>query len=149
MTEEIKDPEGLLKAYNKAKEDLVALRAELAEVAKAKDALDAEREQISGAVEKWKKTALDAKALASLQEQGIKDPERILKYVKLDGVDLDDEGNVTGLDDNLKTVKSDFPELFDVKRRAARTSVDIHADRPAEKPKTGTEAQVERLFANK
>lgn len=140
MPEEIKDPEGLLKAYNKAKEDLVNLRAELKVLQDEREALSEE------AVDKWKHMAIKSQALAELQAQGIKNPERILKYMDFDGVEIDDDDKVSGLEDKLESVKTDFPELFDPKKRAGRESADIHEQKPAKKDLSPTEQQVAALF---
>lgn len=143
---EVKDPEGLLKAYNKAKADLVELRTQITALEASKKELEDARVALDENLNAWKTSTVELKALEELTKQGIKNPERILKYIQLDGVDLDENKKITGLDDKIKTVKTDFPELFDVKARAARTSVDIHADKPVEKALTGTEAQMERLM---
>lgn len=141
--EDINDPEAFLRAYRKMKEDLKALRAENKELATQVESTD------ESAVNKWKERAVKAEAKANLEGQGIKNADRILKYVSLDGVDFDEEGNLSGLDDKLDTIKADFPELFDVKRRAGRNSADIHADTKVDTQKSATESQVDRLFANK
>lgn len=141
--EDIRDPEAFLKAYKKMKEDLVTLRSENKELKTQVDSTDEE------AVNKWKERAVKAEAKNSLNGQGIKDADRILKYVSLDGVDFDEEGNLSGLDDKLEGIKTDFPELFDVKKRAGRNNADIHADSKVETPKSTTESQVERIFANR
>lgn len=126
--EEIKDPEALIKAYNKAKEDLVALRNANKELEKAKrDLAEALEARSDEQINKWRDRAVKQAAKAALEGEGIKDAERILKYVDLSGVDFDDNDALTGLDDSLSGVKSDFPELFDAKRRAGSQSVDIHA----------------------
>lgn len=140
MTEEVRDPEAVLAELRRAQEDLKTLRA-------ANKALE---DQLAGtdedAVKKWRDRAIKAEAKVNLEAQGIKDAERILKYVDFDGVDFDDNDKLTGLDEKLSGIKADFPELFDTKRRAGRNSADIHEHRPAEKALSGTEAQVARIF---
>lgn len=138
--EEIKDPEGFLKSYYKAMDEAKEMREENKTL---KTQVESTSEE---AVNKWRDRALRGEAKANLESQGIKNPDRILKYINLEGVDFDDDGNVTGLDDKVSEVKTDFPELFDVKRRAGRSGVDIHADNPAKTKMTGTEAQVARIF---
>jgi hypothetical protein len=140
---EIRDPEGLLKAYEKAKEDIVTLRAQLKE-------LETERESFSEeAVQKWKNIAVQAQALKVLQEQGVKDGERILKRLDLSDVEFDEEAKtVTGLDTKLEEFKKEFPEIFDAKRRAGASSADIHDQKPAKQQLSGTEAQVARIFGH-
>jgi len=148
MTEEVKDPEGLLKAYNKAKEDLVNLRADMKALEKERDELKELNESLSpDQINKYRERAIRSEIKADLEAQGIKNAERILKYVNLEGVDYDEEGNLNGVDDKLSVIKEDFPELFDTKRRAGRESADIHADNPTKVQKSTTESQVDALFA--
>lgn len=92
-----------------------------------------------------KERALKAEAKLKLADSGIKDPDRIVKYLKMDGVDFDEEGNLTGLDDSIESVKTDFPELFDAKRRVGGR-VDAAANNPVKTEKSTTEMQVDRLF---
>lgn len=141
--EDIRDPEAFLKAYHKMKEDLKTLRSENKELTQQIESVD------DSEVTKWKERAVRAEAKNNLASQGIKDADRILKYVDLNGVDFDEEGSLTGLDDKLSDIKNDFPELFDAKKRAGRNSADIHADTKVETAKSPTDLQVERIFANR
>lgn len=95
--------------------------------------------------EKFKNAALTAEAKLRLSSLGIKDPDRILKYVAFDGVEWGEDGKLAGLDEKIDTVKNDFPELFDVKRRVGG-QVDAAADNPVHAQKSVTEMQVDRLF---
>lgn len=137
---EIKDPQGLLKAYEQAKADLVSLRNEKKELEKSLEGLSEET------VNKWRTRAVKEAARASLERSGLPDAERILKYLNLDDVDFDDKDQLAGIDEKLEEVKADFPELFDTKRRAGRNSADIHASAPAEAKMTGTQAQLARVL---
>lgn len=138
--EEVKDPQGLLKAYRELQADVTALRSEKKELETRLDSADEE------AVSKWKQRAIKAEAKVNLEGQGIKNADRILKYVDLEDVDFEEDGSLKGLDTKLEGIKKDFPELFDTKKRAGRSSADIHADNPAETKMSGTEAQVRRIF---
>lgn len=140
---EVKDPEAFLTAYYKAMDEAKEFREEVKRLRGQVEEGGSDEE-----VSKWKSRALKAEAKSTLEGQGIKDPERILKYINLDGVDFDENGAVTGLDDKVNEVKADFPELFDAKRKAARSSADIHADTPPKPSMSSTEAQVARLFNN-
>jgi hypothetical protein len=97
--------------------------------------------------EKFKKSALTAEAKLRLANNGIKDPDRILKYLSFDGVEFAEDGTLTGLDDKIEAVKTDFPELFDAKRRVGGR-VDAAADNPVNTAKSTTEMQVDKIFAN-
>jgi hypothetical protein len=81
----------------------------------------------------------------ALASTGVKDADRLMKYVGTDGLDFDDKGNLTGLEERLKTLKTDLPELFDVKRRVGGKA-DIHADTNVEVKKTPSELQAERVM---
>lgn len=138
--EDIKDPEGFLKEYHKARNDLTELRAENKRLTTE---LESKSDDEAG---KWKDRALKAEAKTTLEAQGIKNAERILKYLDLEGVDFDDEGNLTGLDDKVTEVKTDFPELFDTKRRAGRNSADIHDQNPSKRELSPSELQVAAIY---
>lgn len=140
VTEEIKDPAAVLAELRRAQDDLKSLRAENKELNTRLQATDEE------AVTKWRTRAIKAEAKVNLEGQGIKEADRILKYIDLEGVDFDDNEKLTGFDDKVKAIKADFPELFDTKKRAGKSSADIHADKVAEHKMTGTEAQVARIF---
>lgn len=140
-TVEIKDPEALLKAYEQAKKDLVALRDK-------NKTLESQVETLSSdtGADTWKARALKAETRLALKDQGVKDVDRLMKFVDTEGLDFDDEGNVTGLTEKLDGLKNDLPEIFDPKRRAGGKA-DIFADNAVEKSKSTTEAQVDALFS--
>lgn len=121
-TEEIKDPAGLLAAYNKAKEDLVALRD-------AKKELEAQVATLTeaSADDKWRKRALQESIKSALEAEGIKGGDRVLRLMDLTDVDFDDEDNLTGFAGKVDAVKKDYPELFDPKVRTGGKA-DIHAN---------------------
>lgn len=137
---EIKDPKAVLNALTEAKANAVRLREE-------RNAL---REQLAQAetdegIAKWKTKAVHAEVRAALREQGVKDVARVLKIMDLEGVDLDDNDKLVGFDEKAKAAKTEWPELFDAKRRVAN-GADIFADGEVKKEMSGTEAQVARLF---
>lgn len=138
---EIRDPEGLLKAYEQAKADLVSLRTENKEL----------KSQIETATSQevdseWKTKALLAETKLALNAQGIKDVDRLIKYVGTEGLDFNEEGAVVGLDDRLKTLRTDLPEIFDAKRRVG--SADIFADNAANVTVDPIREQVRRALGN-
>jgi hypothetical protein len=95
--------------------------------------------------EKFKLSAITAEAKLRLSSNGIKDPDRVLKYLNFDGVEFDEKGSLTGLDEKIDAVKTDFPELFDAKRRVAG-KVDAAADNPANMKKSASQIQAEMLL---
>lgn len=140
--EEVKDPQGLLRNYRRVTAEAKAHR-------EAKEALEAKVASLEGeeGIAKWKQKAINTEIRAALREQGIKDPSRIMKYLSLDGVDFDDKDSLVGFDENLKALKSELPELFNVKKQVS--SLDLFEKKKAEEEKDGTQLQVAKLFGNK
>ncbi len=84
------------------------------------NARQAREEAETAASKAWKPRIVKQAARAALVEAGLTGaPDRLLKLVDVDQVEVDDEGEVTGLDDQIKALKKDYPELF-AKRGAAR-----------------------------
>lgn len=110
--EEVRDAAALLAAYNK-------LKVEIKELATERDGLksnlDALKEQIE--TDEFRIKALTAEAKLALTEQGIKD-ERALKLVGTEGLDFAEDGSITGLKERVKELSTEWPEIFDAKRRA-------------------------------
>lgn len=95
---------------------------------------------------KLRDRALKAEAKAKLNSLGVKDAERLAKYIDYSKVGIDEEDNVVGLDEQIESLKGDFAEVFDPKRRVGgladageRTPVDAGA-------KSVTEMQLDALF---
>jgi hypothetical protein len=115
MSEEqvVKDPDGLLAAYERLKEDIRRISAERDELTKAKTALEQ-----AAADNEWRNRALAAEVKSALTGKGLKDVERLMPLLGTEGIDFDDTGAVTGIDERLATASKEYPELFDAKRRA-------------------------------
>lgn len=94
---------------------------------------------------KFKARTLRAEAKLRLQSQGIKDTDRLTKYLDFDGVSINDNDEIEGLDEKIESLKGDFPELFDPKRRVGG-QIDS-AERPEPTgAKSATELQAARLL---
>lgn len=121
-----------------------------AEAKKFREQRDEARvERDSGAVNaSLKERALKAEAKLKLNVLGIKDPDRVVKYLDLSTVDFDEEGDIVGLDDSIGTVKSDFPELFDPKVRVAGKA-DAAADTEVRTQKDPHALAIDRVFAHR
>lgn len=93
-------------------EEKIRREAEEAAMAKAKP----------GLVRTAAKDAFKAAGLI-LPEKGSHDTAfaRVTRLINLDDVDVDDDGEVTGLDDQVKAIKRDYPELF-TRRGASRVN---------------------------
>jgi hypothetical protein len=77
----------------------------------AQDAADA-------AERKYKPVAVRSAARAALLAAGLNDGSdsvmrKLLKLVDMDDVDLDEDGDVVGLDDQIDDIKDTFPRLFE------------------------------------
>jgi hypothetical protein len=114
----------LARANGEAKnrrEELQALRKQ-GEDADGKAA----REAAEAAEKRFKPVAVRSAARAAFLEAGLQGvtPERVAKLVRmldLDALDIDDAGDVTGLAEQVASVKADYPELFKpVEKRPGR-----------------------------
>jgi hypothetical protein len=107
-SEEIKDPAAVLAALDRAKKDAKQFREE-------KEALEAKLAQYEQDNAKYSGKLLREKVVQELAKLNMVNTDRILKFVKFEGLSFDDDFNILGLDDQIKELKSDFPELFDPK----------------------------------
>lgn len=139
---EIKDVQAFYDAHEVAKADLVTLRSEKKDLEAQVAGTDEE------AVAAWKKRALLAEARSNLEADGVKDADRIVKRLDLSNVDFDEDDNLSGFDEAVAEFKADFPELFDAKRRAGRSSIDANADTPTKKELSPSEQQVAAIYGN-
>lgn len=145
--EDIENPEEFLKSHNKAFEDLKELRAEIKRYEKERDELKKKVDEFdTSELDKLKAELLKTKVEARLTADGLPDVAGVTKYLNYDGVELDENGEIQGLDEKVEALKADLPTLFDTKRRAGRAGADIHEKEPANVQKSTTEAQVDALF---
>jgi hypothetical protein len=101
---------------------------------------------------------VEAGALAFLQDE--KEPEsdaarekgesrlsRLLKLVDMDGLDVSDDGSVSGLDAAIDDLRRDYPELFATPARKAKVRpTGAPRQAPPEKPKSTAEQHAARLL---
>lgn len=93
---------------------------------------------------KYRTSVARAEAKLKLQSEGVKDADRIVGRMDLSGVTINDDGGVDGIDEQIKSLKSDLPELFDRKRRVGGGA---DATSRGETPSlTPTQQAVNRLF---
>jgi minor structural protein GP20 len=126
-TEEIQDPKAVLAALDRAKKDAEKWRKEV-------DALKS-----TPGEDKFKDRAMKAEIKNTLHDSGVKNVDRILKHMSLDGIDFDDDGNLVGLESKMKELRDDIPELFDVKKRAG--AIDQFKEGAITKEMTASEKQ--------
>lgn len=105
---EIKDPAAVLAALDRAKQDAKKYRVE-------KEALEAEMAKREQDLARYSGRLLREKIDQEIAKLNISNTERIIKYLNLSNLTLDDDFNVIGLDEQIQGIKTDFPELFDPK----------------------------------
>ena len=139
MTEEneVRDPAALLKAHEELKADFKSLKTQHEELQTTIEASKTENP--------WKAIALKNQVALALAEKGIKNPA-VAKYVNTSDLDLDEEGNIAGLDERITNASSEFPEIFDVKRYVGGQA-DSAKVTPVNEAKSPTESQVDALFS--
>lgn len=85
-----------------------------------------------------------AEAKLRLQKEGIKDVDRLVGRMDFSNVGFDDDGNINGLDEQVESLKTDLPELFDHKRRVAGGA--DGSSQGSAPSMTPTEMAVRRIF---
>jgi hypothetical protein len=90
-----------------------------------KDDEDAGKKAEADAERKFKPIAVRSAAKAALLEAGLSDVsdarmKRLLRQIDMDDVDIDEDGDVLGLDGQIDGIKEDFPELFATKTERKR-----------------------------
>jgi hypothetical protein len=105
---EIKDPAAVLAALDRAKKDAKQFRVE-------KEDLETQLKSWQEYSDKIKTKFVQDKVVGHLQGLGLQNSDRLLKYIKMDLLTLNDDLQLEGLDDQIEGLKNDFPELFDPK----------------------------------
>jgi hypothetical protein len=95
---------------------------------------------------KMRDRLLKTEAKAKLTELGIKDADRLAKYIDYSKVEVDAEDNIVGLDEQIDALKGDFAEVFDPKRRVGGMA-DAGERQPVDTGgKSVTEQQLDAIF---
>lgn len=144
----IEDPKAVLDALTRAKTDaqryrekLESMQAEVESLQTQLGEMEALREQLSA-----KSNAVrDMQVKSQLKLDGVSSPERVMKYMDLEKVTLNDANEIEGMDEALSSVKEDFPELFDAKRRVGGQA-NIHERGANNVVKSTSELQADRLL---
>lgn len=106
----IEDPKAVLAALERAKGDAKKFREE-------KEQLEADLNSKSDAIKQYASKLIQEKVIQKINSEGIKDANRVLKFMNLDNLQLDDNLDIIGLEDQLSQLKNDLPEVFDAKLR--------------------------------
>jgi hypothetical protein len=105
---EIRDPQAVLSALEKAKAEAKKTRLE-------KEELEKQLAELTNKTSLAQARLMDEKILKNLSSLGIPNGAKLMKYIKLDQLQLTDDFEVAGLEDQIDALKTDFPELFDPK----------------------------------
>lgn len=137
---EIKDPVAVLAALERAKNDAKRFRME-------KEAVEQEfastREKANLVQAKLK----NDKIVRSLMENGVPNADKLLKYIKVSEIQLDDDFEISGLDIQLSDLRNDFPELFDPKKIVGGKA-DSGATSYVDAPLSATELQARYVLGD-
>ncbi len=106
----IEDPKAVLSALERAKNDAKRFREE-------KENLSKELESKEEMIAKYSGSLLKEKVSKKIQEEGIKDPERLLKFIDMTAISFDNDFEIIGFEDQIQKLRTELPEIFDPKLR--------------------------------
>lgn len=106
----IEDPAAVLGALERAKAEAKKFREE-------KEKLEVDLENTNQIAAKFSAKLLEEKVKAKLESNGLKDPNRFLRFVDFTQLSLDDTNEIVGFEDQFQSLKQDLPEIFDAKLR--------------------------------
>jgi hypothetical protein len=86
--------------------------------------------------------------MQQLAELKLANTDRLFKYLKLDELSFDEELNIVGLEDQIKGIKEDFPELFDPKLLVAGKA-DSADSTPVDRKISASERQAMAVLGRK
>jgi hypothetical protein len=138
---DIKDPAAVLAALDRAKKDAKQFREE-------KEALEVEIDKYRNENAKYSSKLLKEKVMQQLAELKLANTDRLFKYLKLDELSFDEELNVIGLEDQIRGIKEDFPELFDPKLLVAGKA-DSADSTPVDRKISASERQAMAVLGRK
>ncbi|WP_051878019.1 phage scaffolding protein [Streptomyces sp. NRRL B-24720] len=90
-----------------------------------------------------------AAARAALSDAGVSGPaDRVLRLLEMDGLSVDEDGDVVGLESEIDRIRSEYPEFFQAAVKPKPKARPTAADRkPAEeKPKSSAEQHAMRVL---
>ena len=105
---EIKDAAAVLAALDRAKGDAKKFRIE-------KEALEKDFDALKSSSQQMKSKFINEKISKHLTSLGIQNSDRLMKYIKSEALVLTEDFEIEGLDEQIVSLKTDFPELFDPK----------------------------------
>jgi hypothetical protein len=135
---EIRDPKAVLDALDKAKAEAKKFRLE-------KEALEVQLTESSQKALSIQSNLMNEKINKHLSSLGIQHGDKLSKYLKLDALSLTEDFEVAGLDEQIATLKTDFPELFDAKFIVAGKA-DSGVAASLEVPKSASDLQAKMVL---
>jgi hypothetical protein len=107
----------------------------------------------------WRPRLIAAEARLALAAAGCRDVARFGRLVDTSAVEIGDDGGVVGIEDQVRALKADFPEVFSEKEKgvsgsgqggaANRDVVNPGSSRPTGKTKTASQVQADRLLGRR
>jgi hypothetical protein len=103
---------------------------------------------------KYKGLIVRTEAKSMLLAAGLKQaPARFVRMIDLDEVEVDDDGTISGLEDQIDGIKTDFPELFpdeddEEPKRRRRTSSRKPGTDSDRRPPTKAKSSAEKIAAS-
>lgn len=145
-------PENIKNILTKNRKELRETKAKLAKA--EKDLAKAQEANPDAAIvaeaQAFKGLYLNTSAKAQLAEAGATAGlDRLAKLIDFDSVEVDADGSVSGLDDQIASLKEDFPELFAAKKTPKPVKTTARGDaapRPAPEPKKTSAQKIAGLL---
>ncbi|WP_027496807.1 hypothetical protein [Rhodococcus sp. JG-3] len=114
---------------SKVREALKAANAEAASNRHKASELETQLAEASKAGDRFKSAYVTSKAANTLSSLGVANTN-VSKFLDFNKIDVDETGELVGLDEQIAELKTTLPELFDPKRRAPKID---GADKPVQK----------------
>lgn len=116
--------------------------------AEERAALELKKRVLQEAEAQWRPRVVAAEARSALAAAGCKDPGRWAKLIDLSKVEIDGDGSITGVDEQVAAVKADYPEAFKRERTAPPEpqAAQPGSTRVPEKKRTATHRQAAALL---
>jgi hypothetical protein len=137
---EIKDPVAVLAALDRAKADAKKFRTE-------KEAIEQEIVTTRQKANLIQTKLKNDKIIRSLMDNGVPNADKLLKYIKTSEIELTEDFEINGLDIQLESLKTDFPELFDPKMIVAGKA-DSGVSTTVDNPLSASELQARYVLGN-
>jgi hypothetical protein len=137
----INDPKAVLDALDRAKSDAKKFREE-------KEQLETDLNSKDEKIAKISNRLLNEKIVQRLSAEGLKEPDRFVKYLDTTKLEFDENLDISGLDEQLEGLRNDFPEIFDPKVRVGGQA-DAAIKASVSTKYTATEMQAAQILGKK